>query len=82
MPFYNMYYKYLVSAECVCKVSAQNTPQIIYYIILKMAILSGSRNTQIFVPVSLTPKELLLPPLFQNRAAPFQLIMVKNMFWF
>uniref|UniRef100_A0A671LUK4 Anoctamin n=1 Tax=Sinocyclocheilus anshuiensis TaxID=1608454 RepID=A0A671LUK4_9TELE len=35
----------LVSPECVCEVSAQNTPQIIYYIILKMPILSGSRNT-------------------------------------
>uniref|UniRef100_A0A671LS80 Anoctamin n=1 Tax=Sinocyclocheilus anshuiensis TaxID=1608454 RepID=A0A671LS80_9TELE len=38
----------LVSPECVCEVSAQNTPQIIYYIILKMPILSGSRNTLFF----------------------------------
>uniref|UniRef100_A0A671Q3J3 Guanylate-binding protein 6-like n=1 Tax=Sinocyclocheilus anshuiensis TaxID=1608454 RepID=A0A671Q3J3_9TELE len=30
--------------KCVCEVSAQNTPQIIYYIILKMPSLSGSRN--------------------------------------
>ncbi len=64
--------------ECVCEVSAQNTPQIIYYIILKMPILSGSRNTLIFVPVSLNPNELLLPPSFQNRAAPFQLVPAKN----
>ncbi len=39
-----------------------------------MPILSGSRNTQIVVPVSLNPNELLLPPPFQNRAAPFQLV--------
>ncbi len=63
-----------MSPECVCEVSAQNTPHIIYYIILKMPILSGSRNTQIVVPVSLNPNELLLPPPFQNRAAPFQLV--------
>ncbi len=34
-PFYNMLYKSQVSPECVCEVSAQNTPQIIYYIILQ-----------------------------------------------
>ncbi len=43
-PLYKMYYKSQVSPECVCEVSAQNTPQIIYYIILKMPIFSGSRN--------------------------------------
>ncbi len=57
-PFYNMQYKSLVSPECVCEVSAQNTPQIIYYMILKMPIFWGSRNTLIFVPVSLNPNEL------------------------
>ncbi len=62
----------------VSEVSAQNTPRIIYYIILKLAILSGSRNTWIFVPASLNPNELLLPPTFQNRAAPFQLVPAKN----
>ncbi len=41
-----------VSPECICEVSAQNTPQIIYYIILKMPILSGSRN-MLFLYMSL-----------------------------
>ncbi len=44
-PYYKMWYKSQVSPECVCEVLAQNTPWIIYYIILKMPILSGSRNT-------------------------------------
>ncbi len=34
------------------EVSAQNTPQINYYIILKMPILSGSRNTVLPSPFS------------------------------
>ncbi len=33
-----------VYPECVSEVSAQNTLQINYYVILKMSILSGSRN--------------------------------------
>ncbi len=52
--------KSLVSPAYVCEVSAQNTPQIIYYIILKMPILSGSRNILIYVSVSLNANELLL----------------------
>ncbi len=43
--FYKMQCKSQVSSEFVCEVSAQNTPQMIYYIILKMPILSGRRNT-------------------------------------
>ncbi len=78
MPIFTICNKSLGSPECVCKASAQNTPQIIYYIILKMLILSGSRNTLIFVPVSLNQNELLLPPPFQNRAAPFQLVHAKH----
>ncbi len=74
-----------MSPECVCEVLAQNTPHIIYHIILKKPILSGSRNALIFVPVSLNPNELLTPPPFQNRAAPFQLVPDKKhlfvIFW-
>ncbi len=44
-----------------------------------MPILSVSRNTLIFVPVSLNANELLMvPPTFQNRAAPVQLVPAKN----
>ncbi len=56
--FYNMQYKYQVSPECVCDVSAQNTSQIIYYIIFKMLTLSGNLM-QMYVP--LNANELLLP---------------------
>ncbi len=59
-PFYNMLYKSLVSPEGVCEFSAQNTPHIIYYISLKMPILSGSINSLIFERVSLNPNELQL----------------------
>ncbi len=38
VPFYNIEHKSQVSPEYVCEVSAQNTPHIIYYIILKMPI--------------------------------------------
>ncbi len=59
--FYNMQYKSQVSPECVCEVSAQNTPHIMYYIILKMPILSGSRNMLFLCNVYLNTNELLLP---------------------
>ncbi len=59
-PFHKMLYKSQVSPGCVCGVSAHNTPQIIYYIILKMPILSGS------VHVSLNVNELLLPAHFSR----------------
>ncbi len=76
MSYWTSWCEYTLSL-CVCEVSAQNTPQIIYYIILNMPILSVSRN--IFVPVSLNANELLMvPPPFQNRAAPFQLVPAKN----
>ncbi len=42
--FYNIYTPQVSPVRYVCEVSAENTPQIIYYIILKMPILSGSRN--------------------------------------
>ncbi len=51
-PFYNMYYKFKVSPECVCEISVQNTPQIIYDVVLKMSVLSGSRN-KLFLSLSL-----------------------------
>ncbi len=74
MPLFTICNISLWCPQNVCEVLAQNTPQIIYHIILKMPILSESRNTLIFVPVSLNPNELLLPPPFQNRAVPFQLV--------
>ncbi len=69
MPLFTICNVSLWCPQNVSEVSAQNTPQIIYYMILKMPILSGSRNTLIFVPVSLNANELLTPPPFQNRAA-------------
>ncbi len=38
MPLFTKCNISLVSPECVCEVSAQNIPQIIYYMILKMPI--------------------------------------------
>ncbi len=35
-----------VSPESVCEVSAQNTPQVIYYIILKMPICTVAERAQ------------------------------------
>ncbi len=78
MPLFTICNISLWCPQNVSEVSAQNSPQIIYYIILKMPIFSGSRNTLISVPVSLNSNELLLPPPFQNRAVPFQLIPAKN----
>ncbi len=77
MPLFTICNISLWCPQNVSEVSAQNTPQIISYMILKMPIFSGRRNTLIFVPVSLNPNELLLPPPFQNRA-PFQLLPAKN----
>ncbi len=48
--------------------------------VVQPLILSGSRKALIFVPVSLNPNELQLPPAFQNRAAPFQLVPAKTCF--
>ncbi len=45
MPLFAICNKSQVFPECVCEVSDQNTPQISYYIVLKMTFLSGSRNT-------------------------------------
>ncbi len=57
--------------ECVCDVSAQNTPQIIYYIILNKSILSGS----CFSACLFKCKWAVAPrPLFQNMAVPLHLV--------
>ncbi len=50
------------SLRCVCEVSAQNTPQFIYYIILKLP-LNRSRN---MLFVSLNANELLFPAPFSR----------------
>lgn len=42
MPLITRCNKSQMSPERVCELSAQNKPYIIYYIILKMPILSGS----------------------------------------
>ncbi len=57
--------------EYVCDISAQNTPQIIYYIILNMPILSG----RCFSACLFKCKWAVAPrPLFQNMAVPLHLI--------
>ncbi len=38
-------------------------------------------EAETLVPVSLNPNELLLPPPFQNRAVPFQLVPDKNIYF-
>jgi len=50
-----------VSPKCVCEVSAQNTPQIMYY----------NNVGKVSVHVSLNANEL---PTFQKRAEPLQLV--------
>ncbi len=53
------------------KFQLKNPPQIIYYIMLKILIWSGSRNMLFSVHVSLNANELLFPTtFFQNRAVP------------
>ncbi len=53
-----------VSPDCVCEVSAQNTPQIIYDIILKNAYFERKQKRAVFVIVSLNANKLLLPAPF------------------
>ncbi len=65
MPLFTvMYYESQVSLECVCEVSAQNTPQIIYNIILKMPYFEWKQKQAVLVNFSLNANELLLPALF------------------
>ncbi len=78
MPLFTIYNKSLVSPECVCEVSAENTPQIIYYIILKMPILSGSRNALISYRFFKSKWAAALRTQIQNRAAPLQIVPAKN----
>ncbi len=42
-----------MSPECVCEVSAQNTPQIIYYIILKISYFEWKQKHAIHVRIGL-----------------------------
>jgi len=55
----------MVAPECVCKISAQNTPQIIHYSLLKL-FLFGCEQKQVFVCVPLNANELLLPAPFRT----------------
>ncbi len=59
-----------MSPGYVCEVSAQNAPQIICYIFLKMPILSGGRNTLFSCKWAAVTR-----PLFQYRAVALQLIV-------
>jgi len=75
-----------VSPEVVCEVSVQNKPQIIYYIILIMPIFGGSRNTAVFMHVSLNANELLLPAPFPEQDCDFTAgnadTLLKKHVWF
>ncbi len=54
----------LVSPECVCEVSAQNTPQIIYYSLSNLPLFGCEQKQAVFVCVPLNANELLLPAHF------------------
>jgi len=52
-----------VSPECICEVSAQNTPQLIYYNNLKMSFLGLFKNELFSVHTTLNANELHIPAL-------------------
>jgi len=53
-----------VSPECVCEVSAQNPPQIIYYSLSNLPLFGSEQKHAVFVCVPLNANELLLPAPF------------------
>ena len=53
-----------MSPECVCEVSAQNTPQIIYYSLSNLPLFGCEQKHAVFVCVPLNANELLLPAPF------------------
>ncbi len=55
---------YLMSPECVCKVLAQNTPQIIFHSLLKLPLLGYEEKHAVFVFVPLNANEMVLPTPF------------------
>jgi len=61
----------LMSPECVCEVSTQNTPHIFLYSMLKLSLFEGEQKTHLFVSVPLNANELLL---LAQRAEPQQLV--------
>jgi len=50
-----------VCPECVCEVSAQNTPQIIYYTLSNLPLFGCEQKHAVFVCVPLNANDLLLP---------------------
>jgi len=52
-----------VSPECICVVSAQNTPQLIYYNYLKMSFLGPVLKRAVLVCTTLNVNELHIPAL-------------------
>ncbi len=86
VPFYKIYYKSQVSPECVCEMSAQSTPQIIYCISFWKCLFWVEVETCCFHACLFKYK---LPaascPLFQNRAVLLQLYLrclLKHLFGF
>uniref|UniRef100_A0A673HH52 Chromodomain-helicase-DNA-binding protein 1-like n=1 Tax=Sinocyclocheilus rhinocerous TaxID=307959 RepID=A0A673HH52_9TELE len=65
---------YYVSPECVCEVSAQNTPQIVSYH-FENAYSEWKQKQAVFVRVSLNANELLLP-------APFSRLGLEELIYF
>ncbi len=60
-PFYKMYNKSIMSPERICEVLAQNTPQKVFYSLLKLALLECEPKRADFEYVALNANELLLP---------------------
>ncbi len=61
MPLFTRCNRSLRCPQNMSEVSTQNTPQIIYYIILKMPILSGKQKHAVLVHVSLNANEPPFP---------------------
>ena len=59
----------------VSEVSAQNTPQIIYYSLSNLPLFGCEQKHAVFVCVPLNANELLLPPPFQKRAELYRLAL-------
>ena len=72
-----------MSPECICEVSAQNTPQIIYYSLSNLPLFACEQKHDVLVRVHLNVNELLLPARFQKegRALTAHALVVQQQSW-